>query len=113
MQQIVNKQNQYLSNKLLRLDRSKLRKVVGLITGHNSLHRPHSFIGRTDSPLCKGRIEAEHLPSDAGVHGRYRATRDLPEIPSHFPGSPHEPGRHARLLESAWMAGVASNSGQF
>ncbi|CAH2245336.1 jg4445 [Pararge aegeria aegeria] len=50
---------------------------------------------------------------DAGVHGRDRATRDLPGITSHYPRSSQQPGRYAGVLERAWMAGVASNNGKF
>ncbi|CAH2245070.1 jg15908 [Pararge aegeria aegeria] len=47
------------------------------------------------------------------LHGRDRATRDLPGITSHYPRNPQQPGRHAGILERAWMAGVASNIGKF
>ncbi|CAH2269486.1 jg27296 [Pararge aegeria aegeria] len=55
--------NQHLTNKLLRLDRSKLRKVVGLITGHSSLNRHLSIIGVTDSPLCRACMEKNETPT--------------------------------------------------
>ncbi|CAH2244890.1 jg21342 [Pararge aegeria aegeria] len=55
--------NQHLTNKLLRLDRSKLRKVVGLITGHSSLNRHLSIIGVTDSPLCRAWLEENETPT--------------------------------------------------
>ncbi|CAH2263168.1 jg24008 [Pararge aegeria aegeria] len=42
---------------------SKLRKVVGLITGHSSLNRHLSIIGVTDSPLCRACMEENETPT--------------------------------------------------
>ncbi|CAH2234109.1 jg1188 [Pararge aegeria aegeria] len=44
-------------------NRSKLRKVVGLITGHRSLNRHRFIIGVTDSPLCRACKEADETPT--------------------------------------------------
>ncbi|XP_069356405.1 uncharacterized protein [Maniola hyperantus] len=51
------------TNKLLRLDRGKLRKVVGLITGHSPLNKHLFVIGVTDSPLCRACMEVDETPT--------------------------------------------------
>ena len=48
-----------LTQRLLNLNRKDLRTVVGSITGHCSLNKHLFTIGVTDSPLCRGCLNAE------------------------------------------------------
>lgn len=47
------------SRKLLSLKRDRLRQVVGIVTGHCPLNKHLFVLGVTDSPLCRGCMEAE------------------------------------------------------
>ncbi|CAH2237104.1 jg24443 [Pararge aegeria aegeria] len=54
--------NLRLTTKLLQLNRSKLRTVVGMITGNCPLNKHLSILGITDSPLCRACMETEETP---------------------------------------------------
>ena len=51
-----------LARNLIRLNRDKIRKVVGILTGHCPLNKHLFTIGVTDSPLCRRCMEAEETP---------------------------------------------------
>lgn len=57
--EILSKRDYKLTITLLRTHRSQLRKIVGLITGHNTLNRHLYNLGITDSPMCRACMEAE------------------------------------------------------
>jgi len=47
------------TKQLLRLDRSNLRTVTGLLTGHCHLRRHQSLMGVAEDPECRGCLEDE------------------------------------------------------
>lgn len=51
--------SQRLSRQILNLKRIHLRLVVGAFTGHCHLNKHLFTLGITDSPLCRGCMEAE------------------------------------------------------
>ncbi|XP_075974068.1 uncharacterized protein LOC142975223 [Anticarsia gemmatalis] len=51
-----------LARNLISLKRDKIRKVIGILTGHCPLNKHLCTIGVTDSPLCRGCMEAEETP---------------------------------------------------
>jgi len=65
-----------LSRKLLNLNRTNLRRVCEIITGHNSLNRHQSLIGRAGSPTCPKCWEdeetAQHHLGDCLYYGYER-----------------------------------------
>ena len=74
---------------LLRLKKRQLRMVCGAITGHGSFNKHLFSLGITDSPLCRGCMEAEetaaHVLIECSAVASYRAkylrpSRSLPEI---------------------------------
>ncbi|XP_047999780.1 uncharacterized protein LOC125236904 [Leguminivora glycinivorella] len=57
--EILAEPNTKLTKILLRTPRQQLRKLVGLMTGHNTLNKHLNNIGITDSPMCRACMEAE------------------------------------------------------
>ncbi|XP_063375457.1 uncharacterized protein LOC134663070 [Cydia amplana] len=51
--------NYKLTKILLKTPRQQLRKIIGLITGHNTLNKHLHNMGKTDSPLCRACMEEE------------------------------------------------------
>ncbi|XP_048004470.1 uncharacterized protein LOC125240570 isoform X2 [Leguminivora glycinivorella] len=61
--EILAEPNTKLTKILLRTPRQQLRKLVGLMTGHNTLNKHLNNIGITDSPMCRACLEAEKPPN--------------------------------------------------
>lgn len=78
-----------LSRKLINLTRPNLRKITHIITGHGPFNKHLFNLGVTDSPLCRGCLEAEetaaHIILECTGVTTYRANhlgtpRTLPEV---------------------------------
>ncbi|XP_063542917.1 uncharacterized protein LOC134751438 [Cydia strobilella] len=57
--EILPELNHKLTKILLKTPRSQLRKIVGLITGHNTLNKHLHIMGKTDSPMCRACMAEE------------------------------------------------------
>lgn len=51
--EFIKKPDSRTTNELLKLTRNELRKVVGILTGHNTLNRHLHIMGIRGSPLCR------------------------------------------------------------
>ena len=81
--------NRRLSGALLRLNKPQLRTVTSAITGHGTFNRHLFNLGVTDSPLCRGCMEAEettaHVLLECQGVSSYRAKNlgspgSIPEV---------------------------------
>ncbi|CAB3243886.1 unnamed protein product [Arctia plantaginis] len=56
---VLNQVTPRLTCRLISLSRPEIKMVVGTITGHLALNRQLFIVNATDSPLCRGCLEAE------------------------------------------------------
>ena len=72
---------------LIKLNRDKIRKAIGTITGHCPLNKHLYTIGVTDSPLCRGCMEAEETPQHVLMECRSVADQRarILQSPASFP----------------------------
>ncbi|RVE46910.1 hypothetical protein evm_008471 [Chilo suppressalis] len=57
--------NKSFARTLTRLNMDKLRRIIGTLIGHCPVNKHLYTIGVTDSPLCRGCMEAEETPQHA------------------------------------------------
>ncbi|CAH4034908.1 unnamed protein product [Pieris brassicae] len=85
--------NPQLTKRLLNLNRTNLKTIIGTITGHCLLNKHLFVLGATDSPLCRGCFSAEEsvthvvLECEAVANqrtkilGTVRSLREACEVP--------------------------------
>ncbi|KAI5643461.1 RNase H domain-containing protein [Phthorimaea operculella] len=89
-----------LTKRLLSLQRSDLRIMVGMLTGHCQLNKHLFTINATDSPLCRGCLNAEETASHVILACEGVAIHRAEILDN--PGSLQEACERPRRLLSFW-----------